>query len=391
VGRPEPRLGSVGVVLWGLVALCGYYVVVRFAVGLNAVANINDAYPWGWWVGAGVMSFIAFGAVGFTVALLVEILGRHRYAPLVRPAVVVGLLFYLSYLVILCLEIGRPWKGWILFFSWADTSPLFEIAWCATIYTVCLMIEFGKMAAKNTGLPSVARVLGWFYLPAVVLGVTLSHFHQSSLGTLMTIVPLKVDPLWWSEMLPVTFLISAYISGLAVITIEHLAATRWLRLQPRIDLLAGLARIQAGLALVYLIIRVGDIVYRGVAGAMVETSWLAFSLWFELVVGFLIPAVIFLIPELRRTRWGLYAGSALLLAGAVATRLDVAVVAMEVKSWQSYFPALGEFATTFGTLAGAILVYSFLLRHLPIHEEPPLVETEEHDAADFAHGAQAVG
>ena len=59
-------------------------------------------------------------------------------------------------------------------------------------------------------------MLGWFYLPAVVLGVTLSHFHQSSLGTLMTIVPLKVDPLWWSEMLPVTFLIAIVIGTLVL-------------------------------------------------------------------------------------------------------------------------------------------------------------------------------
>ena len=77
------------------------FTLTRFAFGIGAIANINNAYPWGWWVGFGVLGFIAFGGCGFAVALLVYILGLRRYAPLVRPAITMGLLLYSGYVVIL--------------------------------------------------------------------------------------------------------------------------------------------------------------------------------------------------------------------------------------------------------------------------------------------------
>ena len=47
------------------------FTVVRFVFGIGAIANINNAYPWGWWVGFGVLSFIAFGGSGFRRAVIV--------------------------------------------------------------------------------------------------------------------------------------------------------------------------------------------------------------------------------------------------------------------------------------------------------------------------------
>ena len=264
----------------GFVAVVGLvFALARFAFGIGAVANINQAYPWGWWVGFGVLSFIAFGGCGFTIALIVEIFGFHRYHCFVRPAITMGLLLYLGYVVILMIELGRPWMGWLIFFSWSPTSALFEVAWCATLYTACLSIEFGEMAAKRYEWARAARLLGLVYLPAVVLGVSLSHLHQASLGTLLTIVPLKVDPRWWSELLPATFLVSAYTAGLSLISIEHVIATRFLRLRPRPDLLAGLARFQIAFISIYLVLRIGDLVYRGAGDSMLRLDGLSVALW----------------------------------------------------------------------------------------------------------------
>ena len=291
-----------------------------------------------------------------------------------RPAITMGLLLYQGYVVILMIELGRPWMGWLIFFSWQPTSALFEVAWCATLYTTVLMIEFGKVAAGHYRWPRALRMLGLIYLPAVVIGVSLSHLHQSSLGTLLTIVPLKVDPRWWSELLPATFLISSYMAGLSLVTIEHVLATRYLRLKPSVDLLGGLARFQIGLILVYLTMRIGDLIFRGATDAALTLDWLSLLLWVELVLGFLVPLALFSIPDVRSSKWGLFGASCLLAAGTLLTRLNTAVFGMRVKSWESYFPSLGEFATTIGVLAALILVYRLALKHLPIHREEPLDE-----------------
>jgi Ni/Fe-hydrogenase subunit HybB-like protein len=366
----RPTLGTI--VALGLFTTAIVLIGVRFVYGLGAIANINDGYPWGWWIGFGVMSFISLGACGFTMALLADVLGIHKYNPFVRPTMVLGLIFYLSYVVILGIEIGRPWKAWIIFFSWGHTSALFEIAWCATIYTTCLILEFGKLATERIELPRLRRLFVAIYLPAVVVGVTFSHFHQSSLGTMMTIVPLKVDDRWWSELLPVTFLLTAYSTGFSVAAVEHVLATRYLRLKPRIDLLASLANLQLIVVGIFLVIRFGDLIYQGTVASMLSLDWVSFALWVELLVGFVLPFGLLLIPSIRNTLWGPFTGSCLFIFGNLMMRNNITVVGMEVETWHTYFPAAGEILTTVGVLAGAIWTYSVLLRVLPIHQEEPL-------------------
>jgi Ni/Fe-hydrogenase subunit HybB-like protein len=380
----RPTFGTI--VALGLFTTAIVLIGVRFVYGLGAIANINDGYPWGWWIGFGVMSFISLGACGFTMALLADVLGIHKYHPFVRPTMVLGLIFYLSYVVILGIEIGRPWKAWIIFFSWGHTSALFEIAWCATIYTTCLILEFGKLATERIELPRLRRLFVAIYLPAVVVGVTFSHFHQSSLGTMMTIVPLKVDDRWWSELLPVTFLLTAYSTGFSVAAVEHVLATRYLRLKPRIDLLASLANLQLIVVGIFLVIRFGDLIYQGTVASMLSLDWVSFALWVELLVGFVLPFGLLLIPSIRNTLWGPFTGSCLFIFGNLMMRNNITVVGMEVETWHTYFPAAGEILTTVGVLAGAIWSYSVLLRVLPIHQEEPLDVAE---ASRSTAGAEA--
>ena len=300
-----------------------------------------------------------------------------------------GLLLYLGYVVILLIELGRPWMGWIIFFSWRPTSALFEVAWCATLYTIVLMIEFGGVAARHYRWRRAMRLIGAIYLPTVVLGIALSHLHQSSLCTLLTIVPLKVDPRWWSELLPVTFLVSSYMAGIALVTIEHVLATRALRLTPRVDLLGGLARFQVGLIVVFLTLRISALIHTGGADAALGFDRLSLLFWSELVIGFVVPLALFAIPDVRSNKWALFGASCLLSVGILLTRLNTTVFGMRVKHWESYFPSVGEFVTTLGVLAGMVLVYGVSLRHLPIHREEPL--DEDPTTAAAPNTAKATG
>src|SRR6266478_5153456 len=183
--------------LLAIMAVGAVLAAVRYAGGIAEVANVNNAYPWGWWVGYGVMTTIALGAVGFTITALVEILGVHRYHSFVRPAVLMGLLCYSSAIIMLMVELGRPWMVWMILVSWAPTSALYEVGWCAFLYINVLALEFVRVPLEQLGWGRALRVLSVIYIPIMLLGVTLSHLHQSSLGTLMTLIPHKVNVLWW--------------------------------------------------------------------------------------------------------------------------------------------------------------------------------------------------
>src|SRR5499426_546758 len=300
-------------VLLAIMACGAGVALVRFASGIGSIANINNAYPWGWWVGYGIMTMIAMGGVGFTITALVEILGVHRYHPFLRPAVLMGLLCYSSAIIMLMVELGRPWMVWMILISWAPTSALYEVGWCAFLYLNVLVLEFVQVPAEQLGWGRVLRILRMMYIPIMLLGVTLSHLHQSSLGTLMTLIPHKINVLWWSDLLPLLFLFSAIMAGPAVAILEHLAAARWLGFPARTDLLAGLARIEAWLVALFLALQMGDLFYRGAVDAMLSASWLAVSFWVEIGFGLMLPFVLLMMPEVRASRRGLATACALVL------------------------------------------------------------------------------
>src|SRR5688572_32554326 len=143
------------------------------------------------------MTMIAIGGVGLTMTALVEIFGVHRYHSFLRPAVLMAFLCYASAITMLMVELGRPWKVWMVLVSWAPTSALFEVGWCAFLYLTVLALEFSQVPLEQLGWHRAFRIVSAIYIPIMLLGVTLSHLHQSSLGTLMTLIPHKVHLLWW--------------------------------------------------------------------------------------------------------------------------------------------------------------------------------------------------
>jgi Ni/Fe-hydrogenase subunit HybB-like protein len=379
--------------LLGIMAAAAIVAFVRFATGIGTIANINDAYPWGWWVGYGIMTMIAIGGVGFTITALVEIIGVHRYHSFVRPAVLMAFLCYAGAITMLMVELGRPWKVWLVLVSWAPTSALYEVGWCAFLYLTVLALEFAQVPAEQAGWRRALRLIRTIYIPIMLLGVTLSHLHQSSLGTLMTLIPHKINLLWWSDNLPLLYLFSAMMAGPAMAILEHLAAARWLGFAPRIDLLAGLARIEAWLVGLFFAFQMGDLFYRGAADAMFISSWFAVSFWVEILFGLMLPFVLLLMPEVRVSRRGLATACSLIIAGVLLHRLNVAVIGLRVRHWETYVPSLGEVTITLGITAAAIFAFGYFARILPIHEELPAPESRPVPATRTAgalHTAEGV-
>jgi Ni/Fe-hydrogenase subunit HybB-like protein len=302
-------------------------------------------------------------------------------------------LCYASAITMLMVELGRPWKVWMVLVSWAPTSALYEVGWCAFLYLTVLALEFAQVPLKQAGWGRAFRFIRTIYIPIMLLGVTLSHLHQSSLGTLMTLIPHKINLLWWSDNLPLLYLFSAMMAGPALAIIEHLAAARWLGFAPRMSLLAGLARIEAWLVGLFLAFRLGDLFYRGAADAMLSASWFAVSFWVEIGLGLLLPFILLLMPEVRESRRALATACSLVIAGVLLNRLNVAVIGLRVRHWESYVPSLGEVTITLGITAAAIFAFGYFARILPIHEELPAPETKARAAAQPAgalRGAEGV-
>src|SRR4029079_18379523 len=68
--------------------------LIRFVKGLGAVTALNDGYPWGLWIAYDVLVVAALACGAYGLAIVVYILNRGKYHPLIRPALVTSAMGY---------------------------------------------------------------------------------------------------------------------------------------------------------------------------------------------------------------------------------------------------------------------------------------------------------
>ena len=78
---------SVPVILVGLVLT-----VIRFTQGLGAVTNLDQEFPWGFWIGFDVVCGVAFAAGAYVITFVVYVMNVKKYHPIVRITVLNGFL-----------------------------------------------------------------------------------------------------------------------------------------------------------------------------------------------------------------------------------------------------------------------------------------------------------
>jgi Ni/Fe-hydrogenase subunit HybB-like protein len=347
----------------------------RFAFGLGAVSNLNNGYPWGIWIAIDVVVGTALGCGGYAVALLVYILNKGKYHPLVRPAVLTSLLGYGLAVLAVAIDLGRPWELWkvpIFFWRWSG-SPQLEVALCVAAYVAVLLVEMspalfeswrehpqsGLRAFAGRGLRFMDRALPWI----LALGLVLPTMHQSSLGTMMLLPGPRLHALWFTPWLPFLFLVSCLVMGYGIVVIESAFASWGFGRRRETAMLARLSKVAMWVAVFWTAFRVGEVALAGELGMVASGRGLAFLAEVALHVA----AVAVLASAARRASavWQVRAGILLVLAGAVY-RINTYLVAFRPGDHWSYFPALPELAITIGIFSLEIALYLWAVRRLPI-------------------------
>jgi Ni/Fe-hydrogenase subunit HybB-like protein len=357
-----------------------YATVLRFVRGLGASTHLSDAFPWGLWIGFDVMCGVMLAAGGFTLTATVYIFHLEEFRPIVRPAILTAFLGYVLVVVALLFDLGRGYRIWHPLVMWNPRSVMFEVAWCVTLYTTVLSLEFAGVIFERLRLEKLVRIQHAIVVPLVIAGVLLSTLHQSSLGSLYLIVPDKLHAFWYSPLLPVLFFVSAVCVGLAMTIFESCMSSRHFGKQLETPLLIRLGRALLVALLVYSVLRFEDLYQRGAYRLLAFRSYESNLLLLELVLGLAIPIVLLLIPKVRHTAGGLYSSSVLVVLGFVTNRLNVAITGMEGSAGVRYFPKWTEIAITGSIIGVAFAIFALAVKYLPIFSAaepaPPAAEPE---------------
>jgi Ni/Fe-hydrogenase subunit HybB-like protein len=352
-----------------LILIVGAYATaVRFFRGLGASTALNDLAPWGLWIGFDVMSGVALAAGGFVIAATVHIFHLKKYEPLLRPAILTAFLGYLLVVTGLLYDLGQPWRIWHALIYWNPHSVLFEVAWCVMTYTAVLALEFAPLLFERLRMPRPRRILRAITIPLIILGITLSTMHQSSLGSMFLIFPEKLSALWYTPIIPVLFFTSAVAVGLAMVTVESLLSARFMRHEAHMDLLNGVGRATAVVLLIYAVIKLADVTGRMAWTTLTPFNWTDLTWLLELGLTVLLPAGLLLIPGVRASRGKLLAAQSLVVIGVIANRMNLAVPNLVAANHGSYFPAPMEFAITLALLTGGVVAFALAAKHLPVFE-----------------------
>jgi len=341
---------------------CVAVVFIRLATGYQYVTNLTDETPWGLWIAFDVLTGVALAGGGYSTALLVSSFHYKKYRVVARGALLTSFFGYLLVMAGLFLDIGQWPNFWRPFISWGYTSPLFEVFWCISIYTTILSLEFSEIITERIGKRFYKYVVK--ALPVlVIIGLIFPVMHQSSLGGLFLMMKEKMFPLWWSELLPVYFLLSSFFLGSAVVYVENDFARRSYGHEVPQDILRQLARVGARIMVVYLLLKIVDISMKGEWGLLFLNTLQSNLYLCEMIFGIVVPIFIIFSP-LAKTRNGLFIYAWLTMLGVVLNRMNCVFTSMYASG--GYFPSIGEFAVSIGLISIGCLLYGFFVENFRI-------------------------
>ena len=230
-------------------------------------------------------------AGAFTVSSLYHVFGMERFKPVAQFALLTALCFMLFVPVPLLLHLGQPQRAMNAVLTPHWTSAMAAFGYFAGFYVILLVLEiwfvfrphFVRQAQRTTGPVGMlwrALSLGsddlsekamrydhkWMFALAVT-GIPGAHGLHGYVGFIFG--SLKSREWWSSDLMPVVFLFSAVISGVALLIVLYVLSCRLRKVPIDLACLKGLAYVLWGFMMFTLVLEgleFSNIVYKGREG-----------------------------------------------------------------------------------------------------------------------------
>lgn len=358
---------TVGMVLFIMIAMG--IALYRMVYGLGVSTNLNDAYPWGMWLGFDVLGGVAMAGGGFTIAAAIYIFNWKKYKPIGRPAILTAFLGYLLAVIALFLDIGHPFRLWHPSIMWQVHSIMWVVAIHVILYTTTLAIESSPMFFEKFKMPKSLKLVNRIMIGAVIFGVMLSTLHQSSLGAVFLIAPSKMSPLWFSNFMPYMFLISAIAMGLAMVSTESMLSAKAFNHKIDKEIFLGLARGLFTTLVIYLLLKTYFLVSTNSLGLAFNGSLPSNMFLLEVGLGVIIPLLFLANRKIRTSINGIAGVNWLVIIGVLVNRMNVCLFSMEEYNTaigSDYFPSAMELFLTVGLISLGVFLFKMAAQYLPL-------------------------
>ena len=356
-----------------LIFAVGFPVIVyRYSVGLAGVLHGSNDYPWGLFLGFGLFGMVPLSASGFLLGTAVELLGQHKFKPILKLALLNGLLGYLFAVIFLLVDLGCPWRLYYpMFVSWGTAAVLFLVGWHVATYLTVQLMEVAEALFEWLNWTGARQFIHNGAIGLTVAGIILSTLHQGALGTLLTYAPGKVHPLWYSQdFMWIFYLCSSVFAGLCMVISVSFIVVKTMAWRCGREFLDNLDSITIGLAkgatmalATYLVIKIVGVTHDN-NWSYLATGW---GSWYmlEMFLGVILPITLFCIA-IRKNSVSLVRFTAFLTVFClILNRLNTALISFNWNLYQE-IPHPLETIISVTIFFLFITVYRFILYRLPI-------------------------
>ena len=260
-----------------------YTIFQQEAFGFNIAVYF---YLTGLSVGSFILSTLAYG------------FGMNQYRPIGRVGVVLATLLLIIAPLFLLIHIGMPFRAWHLFVYLNMSSPITWGSFLLILYPINCIIYGYFMFKENVKLTKVFALIG------IPLAISVDAYK----GFILAFG--KARALWNTALMPILFLASAIVSGIALMILVYIVKERFFSREKKInhELVMSLAKLLGWMIVFDLFLVACDIIVLSIslsdaqaaAHLILRGRFSPLFLIVENLLGKIVPFVLLVVPRFRR-------------------------------------------------------------------------------------------
>jgi tetrathionate reductase subunit C len=303
----------------------------------NILYNIpdfaNSAMPLGWPIA--IYFFLTGSLAGlYITSVIATLMKKEEWQPIAKIGAVGSVVLLMTAPVLLIIDLNQPFRFWHLFVYLNPSSPL---SWGSFFLAADAVVCLGYAYFVLQGNTKMARAWGLGGLPIAIAG----HGYTGFFLALS-----KARAFWNTALNPALFMVSAMVSGLALLIV---LSNLWLRRKaPEMSVLQVEKHkgVMGTLLRLFIIFIVADLFLIGsdltvLASSNPESYAMLqllttgeFAIWFlgiEILLGAVLPLALLSFPKTRMIPAVQYASAALVIIGIFVMRVIIVIGGQSVQ------------------------------------------------------------
>lgn len=181
----------------------------------DVIAGIGNEPAWSWLI-ALYFYFTGLSAGSFVLSTLAYVFGVEKYKKIAMPTLVIAFLLLVIAPLCLIADLEQPMRFWYLLFTFNPTSAISWGTILLILYPLNCLVYGYFMWNKDLKL---TKIFG-------AVGIPLAISVHGYTGFILGLVESRV--LWHTALMPTLFLVSAIVSGIALVILFLSAANVFL-------------------------------------------------------------------------------------------------------------------------------------------------------------------